>query len=94
MSISADVHQSVGTDDDAPPRPRSASRWRRIWLSAAVALAAVGLFFAYRRMAWAHPINADGASNALQAWDLWHGNPFLHGWTLSDVSFYSTELIQ
>jgi hypothetical protein len=96
MSISSDLQasQSVGSDDGAPPPSRSASRWRRAWIAAATALAAIGLFFAYRRMAWAHPINADGASNALQAWDMWHGNPLMSGWTLSDVSFYSTELIQ
>jgi hypothetical protein len=35
---------------------------------------------------------SDGASNALQAWDLLHGNWLLRGWTLTDVSFYTTEL--
>ncbi len=59
-----------------------------------IAVAAVGLFFAYLRMAYAFPINSDGASNALQAWDMFHGNPLLTGWTLSDVAFYPTELIQ
>jgi hypothetical protein len=57
-------------------------------------VAAVGLFLAYLRMAWAFPINGDGASNALQAWDMFHGNPLLKGWALSDVSFYPTELVQ
>ncbi|HWM99038.1 MAG TPA: hypothetical protein VNO54_18520, partial [Streptosporangiaceae bacterium] len=32
--------------------------------------------------------------NALQAWDMLHGNLLLHGWLLSDVSFYTTELPQ
>ncbi|MET7427013.1 hypothetical protein [Dactylosporangium sp. NPDC005555] len=59
-----------------------------------IAVAAVGLFFAYLRMAFAFPINADGASNAMQAHDMFHGNPRLTGWTLSDVAFYPTELIQ
>ncbi|MDG6109438.1 hypothetical protein Daura_04125 [Dactylosporangium aurantiacum] len=59
-----------------------------------IAVATVGLFFAYLRMAYAFPINSDGASNALQAWDMFHGNPLLTGWTLSDVAFYPTELIQ
>src|SRR5688500_12085658 len=45
-------------------------------------------------MAKTMPINADGGSNALQAWDMWHGNPLLSGWTVTDVSFYTTELIQ
>ena len=59
-----------------------------------LALAAAGLFLAYLRMARAFPINGDGGSNALQAWDMFHGNPLLRGWTLSDVSFYPTELVQ
>jgi hypothetical protein len=63
-----------------------------IWVGAA--LAAVGLFFAYLRMARSVPINTDAASNALQGWDIFHGNPLLHGWVLSDVSFYPTELVQ
>jgi hypothetical protein len=39
-------------------------------------------------------VTSDGASNALQAWDMLHGNLLLHGWQLSDVSFYTTELPQ
>ncbi|MFB9412727.1 hypothetical protein [Dactylosporangium matsuzakiense] len=61
---------------------------------AAVVVAAAGLFAAYLRMARAVTVNSDGASNALQAWDLFHGNVLLRGWTLSDVSFYPTELVQ
>ena len=38
------------------------------------------------------PIMSDGASQALQAWSMLHGNLLLHGWSLSDVSFYTTEL--
>ncbi len=92
MSTSADarVTPALVPGDGQPRRPR----WRAPLTVALVVLAAIGLFVAYRRMAWSWPINADGASNALQAWDLWHGNPLLHGWTLSDVSFYSTELVQ
>ena len=40
------------------------------------------------------PVNSDGAANALQAWDMLHGNLLLHTWRLSDVSFYTTELPQ
>ncbi|HTJ38194.1 MAG TPA: hypothetical protein VL738_33575 [Dactylosporangium sp.] len=70
------------------------NRRRASLIVAACLLAAVGLFLAYLRMARAVTVNSDGASNALQAWDLFHGNPLLRGWTLSDVSFYPTELIQ
>ncbi|HET6214451.1 MAG TPA: hypothetical protein VFE14_16415 [Micromonosporaceae bacterium] len=55
---------------------------------------AVLLCYGYLRMARTQPINADGASNAIQAWDMLHGNPLLRGWTVTDVSFYTTELIQ
>ena len=51
------------------------------------------LFLCYLHVARA-PVNSDGASNALQAWDMLHGNLLLHGWQLSDVSFYTTELPQ
>ena len=40
------------------------------------------------------PVNSDGANDALQAWDMLHGNVLLHGWWLGDVSFYTTELPQ
>ncbi len=35
---------------------------------------------------------SEGASQALQGWDMLHGNILLHGWSLSDVSFWTTEL--
>ena len=52
------------------------------------------MLIGYVRMARANGTNADGAANAMQAWDLLHGNVGLAGWTLSDVSFYPTELVQ
>ncbi len=55
---------------------------------------AIAAFLGYLRMAKTMPINADGASNALQAWEMLHGNPILRGWTVTDVSFYTTELVQ
>ncbi|MEV8513202.1 hypothetical protein [Dactylosporangium sp. NPDC051484] len=67
---------------------------QRLVIGIGCVVAAVGLFLAYLRMARAFPINGDGASNALQAWDMFHGNPLLKGWALSDVSFYPTELVQ
>jgi hypothetical protein len=72
----------------------AASAPRRAAKVTAVALVAGALFFLYwRQSSWA-PTNSDGASNALQAWDMLHGNLLLHGWRLSDVSFYTTELPQ
>jgi hypothetical protein len=56
-------------------------------------VAAVILFLAYRRMSQTQPMNSDGASQALQGWDLLHGNVLLSGWTVSDVSFYTNEVL-
>jgi hypothetical protein len=52
------------------------------------------LFLAYLRESRTVPANSDGAGNALQAWDMLHGNVLLHGWFTTDVSFYTTELPQ
>jgi hypothetical protein len=68
------------------PRP---ARWAVV---AAWAVAGLILFACYWRLSWTVAVNSDGAGNALQAWDMLHGNLLLHGWTLSDVSFYTTEL--
>jgi hypothetical protein len=74
-----------------PTRAFRAGRWA--WPTAFAASGLV-LFAAYLRQARTVPIQSDGASNALQAWDMLHGNVLLRGWTLSDVSFYTTELPQ
>jgi hypothetical protein len=57
-------------------------------LVAAVAV----LLFCYLRIAGTSPVVSDGAGDALQAWDMLHGNPLLHGWWAADVSFWTTEL--
>jgi len=73
-------------DSEAVRRPRR-------WLSAAGwVIAALAGFAVYLRLGRTMPVNSDGASQALQAWDLLHGNLLLHGWSLTDVSFYTTEL--
>jgi hypothetical protein len=55
---------------------------------------AVVLFLCYLRLSQRVPVGSDGGSNALQAWDMLHGNVLLRQWTVSDVSFYPTELVQ
>ena len=57
-------------------------------------LGTLAAFAAYLRLARTRAVNSDGASQALQAWDMLHGNPLLRGWRLTDVSFYTTELPQ
>jgi hypothetical protein len=69
--------------------------WRRRarWLSpVAVGAVCAGLLCCYARVSATFPSGSDGASNALEAWDMLHGNWLLRGWTLTDVSFYTTEL--
>ena len=83
--------------DTAGPRGgRTAHRLgaRRYGRAGVVVLAAAVLFVCYWRQSLTQPISSDGAANALQAWDMLHGNLLLHGWLLSDVSFYTTELPQ
>ena len=63
-------------------------------MAAVWALGAIAAFAVNLRLARTRAVNSDGASNALQAWDMLHGNLLLHGWILSDVSFYTTELPQ
>ena len=45
-------------------------------------------------MSGTYPVTADGADQALQAWDMLHGNWLLHGWTIADVTYYTTEVPQ
>ena len=73
------------------PNGNRLARWA--WL-APFAVAAVVLFIAYLRMSRTYPVTADGADQALQAWDMLHGNWLLHGWTIADVTYYTTEVPQ
>jgi hypothetical protein len=70
------------------------ARARSAWRPAMIAAAAVGLFVLYWRQSQTVAPSSDGASNVLQAWAMLHGNVLLHGWRVSDVSFYTTELPQ
>jgi hypothetical protein len=77
--------------------PQDARRFRpaaRLAWPAGLTVAALTLFGCYLRLSSTQRVTADGASQALQAWDMLHGNWLLHGWTLTDVSFYTTELPQ
>jgi hypothetical protein len=81
----------------APARQLTAGETRRVRLAwrawpAALAVAAVVLFLCYLRLSGTIPDNSDGSDQALQAWDMLHGNWLLRGWTVGDVSYYTTEL--
>jgi hypothetical protein len=66
-------------------------RWA--WLGA-LPVAASALFLCYLLLARTYPVGSDGADQALQAWDMLHGNWLLRGWTVGDVSYYTTEIPQ
>ena len=71
-------------------RPRSSY----VWATAVAILVSAGLFAVYLRLALISNTNADAAGNSLQAWDMLHGNVLLSGWTVSDVPFYTVELVE
>jgi hypothetical protein len=62
-----------------------------LWVTAAAVVSLV-LFWCYLRQAQTYQLNADPAGQAMQAWDMLHGNLLLRGWWLGDVSFYTVEL--
>ena len=85
-------------DDQAPGTTGSAGlralRLRPWAVAAAWVLGVLAVFASYLLLARTRAVNSDGAGQALQAWDMLHGNLLLHGWSLGDVSYYTTELPQ
>ena len=72
-------------------------RWRtwlarRHWSWLAVLAGIAVLFYCAQQQARQLGAQSDGAGMELEAWAMLHGNLLLHGWYLSDVSFYTTEL--
>jgi hypothetical protein len=68
---------------------------RRVrWLAWPASVVATGivLYVCYLHVSRTQAVSSDGASQALQAWAMLHGNPLLRGWTLEDLSFYTIEL--
>ena len=67
----------------------AALRWwpTAVWIGGGIALYAFLL-----RISLSYPMDSDGANNALQGWDMLHGNVLLHGWILGDATYYTFEL--
>ena len=81
------THAAPGRPDPggpAAPAPVPAAEpasWRRRALTAAALVAvAAGLFLCYVTVSGKVPVTSDGAGNALQAWNMLHGNWLLRGW--------------
>jgi hypothetical protein len=76
----------------ADPRQAPGRRLAWAWGTALFAVSVIVLWFLYLHVSRTQRVESDGASNALQAWDMLHGNLLLSGWTVTDVSFWTTEL--
>ena len=85
--------EATGSEGQPRRRPRWWVSWliRLAWLAGLIAVG-IGLVLCYLSVSRTARVGSDGASNALQAWAMLHGNPMLRGWTVTDVSFYTTEL--
>ena len=71
MSTQQSVPLARQPDEQSATWRMSRARW--MWLGG-YTLAAVLLFFCYLRISGVESVTSDGASNALQAWDMLHGN--------------------
>jgi hypothetical protein len=95
-SSEVDLPPDVPSGSHRAPRPGggplTALQDRRLLQPALVALGILLLAVAYIAQARTVAITSEGAGQALQGWDMLHGNLLLRGWSLSDVSFYTTEL--
>jgi hypothetical protein len=92
----SEVEGAVAEAETTPSsHARSTLPWaRRLAWPVLFVAAGLALFAAYLRQAQTVPVNSDGGSFALQAWDMLHGNVLLRGWTTADLTFYTTELPQ
>jgi hypothetical protein len=90
QTIAVPAAGAAGTGErDSPP----GARWRWGSLSAYLLAGAI-LFVAYLRLSETYGLNSDSANILLMGQDLLHGHLLLHGWYMSDVSFYPTEIPQ
>ncbi len=101
VAEAADMEPSAGTEllessEVARPATDGGFGWiRKRWvLAAASVVVFLLLLLAYAAQARTLAATSESSAQALQAWDMLHGNVLLRGWTLSDVTFYTTELPQ
>jgi hypothetical protein len=66
---------------------------RRLLTTTAWGLGFVVFFALNLRLSQTIAANSDGASQALQAWDLLHGNLLQHGWITGDVAYFPNDVL-
>ena len=91
MSLAVRVSGTARGGVAALARPSS---WpARRWLIAiAWTLGVVAMFLVNLRLSQTVAVDSDGATDALEALDILHGNVLLHGWMIGDVTFITTEI--
>jgi hypothetical protein len=91
-TVAGDPSSGDSSSGDSPTGDRPGGWRRRSLWAVTLAVAAVGLFWAYLLQSRSTPASSDGASMALQGWSMLHGNLLLRGWWVADVSFYTFEI--
>ncbi len=90
---SLETEARAGGGTDASPSAADAAAVRRRALFAAGYTAVFAFFFVFWYLiARTAVTSSDGANNALQGYDLLHGNPLLSGWIIGDATYYTFEL--
>jgi hypothetical protein len=88
---SLETEARAGGEPEASPAAAAGGRHRA--LAAAGYAAAFALFFVLCYLTARTTLtSSDGANNALQGFDLLHGNPLLSGWIIGDATYYTFEL--
>jgi hypothetical protein len=85
------LEQATGSPTAGEPSPATgaARRWLAVagWVAGSLALTAL-----FVRISLGARVMSDGATIALQSWDLLHGHLLLHGWQVSDLNCYFLEI--
>ncbi len=86
------AERAAGSSAAAEASP-AAGTTRRRWLAVAGCVAGcLALIAIFVRISMTARVMSDGATIALQSWDMLHGHLLLHGWQVSDLNCYFIEL--
>ncbi len=97
MQVSGQHSDGLSAEQEHSPAPQQddvvAAGRRPRWPTALIAVAGgIALFAVLLRISYTFTADSDSANNALQAWDMLHGNLLLHGWIIGDATYYTFEL--